>query len=321
MTVQVALRAKGLRCRYGQVVALDGISFEVRRGETFGLIGPDGAGKTTALRAALGLVAPEAGEIETLGLVPTRERRRLGRRVGYVSQSSPIYPDLTVQENMAFYGAIHGVRDLRRRSEVLLERFRLAPFRDRLAERLSGGMKQKLALACTLVRTPELLVLDEPTSGIDPVTRREFWSVLTELEREGVTILLATPYLDEAERCRRVALLDRGRILALGEPGRLCAEAGGVVLELQVRPRRPAVEALRLRPGVVGVESFGQRLHVTFGPREAREAGSFSEQVAAELRRAGIEVDSARLIRPSLEDVFIARIRKAGEATAGENSR
>jgi ABC-2 type transport system ATP-binding protein len=199
----------GVRRAFGPVVAVDGVSFTVERGSMTGLIGPDGAGKTTLLRMILGILKPDAGMIVTAGLDPVRSHRELAGRVGYLSQRFSLYGDLSIDENVEFFAEIHGVAGWKPRRQ---------PFRTRLAERLSGGMKQKLALACTLVHTPELLILDEPTTGVDPVARREFWKILVHLQREGLTILLTTPYLDEAERCQRLILLDRGRLLAADTP-------------------------------------------------------------------------------------------------------
>lgn len=224
-TTVVALES--VERRYGDVVAVRDLSLEVARGEMFGLIGPDGAGKTTTLRMILGLLAPGSGRIRVLGRDPRRDHRALASRIGYLSQRFSLYGDLSIAENLAFFAEIHGVRDWKPRAANLLDMLRLAPFRERLAERLSGGMKQKLALACTLIHTPELLVLDEPTTGVDPVARREFWKILVRLQREGLTILLTTPYLDEAERCQRLALLHEGRLLALDTPEALKDSAGG----------------------------------------------------------------------------------------------
>lgn len=217
--------------RYGALTAVDGLSFTVRQGEMFGLIGPDGAGKTTTLRTILGLLDPDEGGIAVLGLDPIADHKALSSRVGYLSQRFSLYGDLSIDENVAFFADIHGVTGWRPRRDELLEMLRLAPFRDRLAERLSGGMKQKLALACTLIHTPELLVLDEPTTGVDPVARREFWKILVRLQREGISILLTTPYLDEAERCQRLALIERGTLLALDTPEALTRGGGERSLE------------------------------------------------------------------------------------------
>jgi ABC-2 type transport system ATP-binding protein len=305
----VLVRLSGVSRRFGAVQAVQEIGFEVRRGEMFGLIGPDGAGKTTTLRMVLGLLQPDAGDVRTCGLAPSRERRRLSSRVGYLSQRFSLYGDLSVDENIAFFAEIHDVRGYAARRDALLEMVRMTPFRDRLADRLSGGMKQKLALVCTLVHTPELLVLDEPTTGVDPVSRRDFWRLLARLSREGLTILLTTPYLDEAERCTRVALVDHGRLLTMDTPDALRAGEPGVMVELVAAPRRRAVELLRSAPGVAEVEVFGERLHATL-PRAASGSGQDEARgLAALLEAEGVEVRSARPTVPSLEDVFIGRLR------------
>ncbi len=303
------VRIDGLSRRFGTVQAVEGVSFEVRQGEMFGLIGPDGAGKTTTLRTVLGLLKPDAGTVRTCGLDPSRERRRLSSRVGYLSQRFSLYGDLSVDENVAFFAEIHDVTDYAERRDTLLEMVRMTPFRGRLADRLSGGMKQKLALVCTLVHTPQLLVLDEPTTGVDPVSRRDFWKLLARLQREGLTILLTTPYLDEAERCTRVAFIDHGRLLTVDAPDALRAGEPGVMVELVAEPRREAVTALLATPGVADVEVFGERLHATLPGASADDAAAEAERLASRLRSAGLRVESARASLPSLEDVFIGRIR------------
>jgi ABC-2 type transport system ATP-binding protein len=307
--------ARSLTRRFGAVRAASEVSFDVRRGEMFGLIGPDGAGKTTTLRMVLGLLKPDSGRALTCGLDPARERRKLSSRVGYLSQKFSLYGDLTVDENVAFFAEIHDVRDYASRRDALLEMVRMTPFRDRLADKLSGGMKQKLALVCTLVHTPELLVLDEPTTGVDPVSRRDFWKLLARLQREGLTLLLTTPYLDEAERCTRVALIDRGRVLIVDTPDALRGAEKGVMVEVVAEPRREAVSVLRAAPGVTEVEVFGERLHVSLPDEAPAGAVAAAEALAARLRGEGLVVRSARPTTPSLEDVFIGRIR-AREATA-----
>jgi ABC-2 type transport system ATP-binding protein len=311
----ILVRVQDLRRAYGAVVAVEGISFEVRRGEMFGLIGPDGAGKTTTLRSLLGLLEvgrSNSGHIETCGLDPARQRRELSGHVGYLSQRFSLYGDLSVDENIAFFAEIHGVSGWRPLRDSLLEMVRMTPFRDRLADRLSGGMKQKLALACTLVHTPELLVLDEPTTGVDPVSRRDFWRLLGRLQRDGLTILLTTPYLDEAERCTRVALMDGGRLLVTDAPGAIRA-SGGQVLEVVARPRREAAELLRRQPGVDEVEAFGERLHVVLA---APLDEPFKARLQEALRAGGMEVTLMRATLPSLEDVFIQRIRSVAGSAA-----
>lgn len=315
------VRATGLRRSFGAVRAVDGLSFEVEQGEMFGLIGPDGAGKTTTLRMILGLLLPDAGSVVSCGLDPVTQRRALSGRIGYLSQRFSLYGDLSVDENIAFFAEIHDVRDYARRRDALLEMVRMTPFRDRLADRLSGGMRQKLALVCTLVHTPQLLVLDEPTTGVDPVSRRDFWRLLTRLQREGLTILLTTPYLDEAERCGRVALLDHGRLLSLDAPDALRDQEPGVMVEVVAEPRRAALEALRQAPGIGEVEVFGERLHATLPAAAKAEAERAAEGLAARLRSAGVEVISARPTTPSLEDVFIGRIRERGAATGAQVNR
>jgi ABC-2 type transport system ATP-binding protein len=288
------------------VEAVRGIDFEVRPGEMFGLIGPDGAGKTTALRVVLGLIDGDAGTVRTCDLDPVRERRVLSRSVGYLAQRFSLYGDLSVDENVAFFASVHGVRRWKPRRDELLDLLRMAPFRDRLADRLSGGMKQKLALACTLVHTPRLLVLDEPTTGVDPVSRRDFWRILARLRGEGMTILLTTPYLDEAERCTRVALMDHGRILMSDTPEALRRSSSDAMIEIVARPARRARELVLSAPGIVDAQLYGERLHV--GVRAADPAAQ-AERLADFLRASGVEVDAARPIVPSLEDVFIAQVR------------
>lgn len=303
--------------RFGGMPALESVTLTVRRAEMFGLIGPDGAGKTTCLRLVLGLLRPHAGRAITCGMDPFRQRRRLAGKVGYLSQRFSLYGDLTVDENIAFFAEIHGVAGWESRRDELLELVRMTPFRSRLADRLSGGMKQKLALACTLVHHPELLVLDEPTTGVDPVSRRDFWKLLAGLQEKGMTILLSTPYLDEAERCQRVGLIDRGRILTVDAPDAMRARHPGTTVELVVRPTREAGKLLRGRAGVTDVETFGERLHVTLAEDAAPRGREVAERMAADLRATGFEVDFARPVIPSLEDLFIARIRKADSSGAG----
>ena len=313
------VRASSLSRSFGAVRAVDGVTFDVRRGEMFGLIGPDGAGKTTTLRMILGLLKPDAGDVRTLGLDPVRARRRLSSRVGYLSQRFSLYGDLTVDENVAFFAEIHDVRGYAARRDALLDMVRMTPFRGRLAERLSGGMKQKLALVCTLVHTPELLVLDEPTTGVDPVSRRDFWKLLARLQREGLTLLLTTPYLDEAERCTRVALVDHGRLLTVEAPDALRAAERGVRVEIVAEPRRAAVSVLREAPGVAEVEVFGETLHASLPDEVPARGPEVASRLAARLREAGLEVRSARPMIPSLEDVFIGRIRARESAAAEVN--
>ncbi|HYM59613.1 MAG TPA: ABC transporter ATP-binding protein [Thermoanaerobaculia bacterium] len=306
MSAEALVSVREMSRRYGIVTAVGGISFEVMRGEMFGLIGPDGAGKTTTLRVILGLLAPNGGIVRACGLDPVRQAGALSRRVGYLSQRFSLYGDLTVDENIEFFAQIHGVRGWRSRRDELLDLLRLAPFRTRLADRLSGGMKQKLALACTLIHTPELLILDEPTTGVDPVSRRDFWKILAHLQSTGLTVLLTTPYLDEAERCQRVALINGGRILAIDSPAALRASDKRAMIELIAEPKHLASEVLGSLREVTGFESFGERLHVTLGG--GADASSAADAITRTLGERGVRVSSARVIAPSLEDIFIARM-------------
>jgi ABC-2 type transport system ATP-binding protein len=297
----------GVTKKYGTVVALRDLTLSIDRGEMFGLIGPDGAGKTTTIRLICGLLRGDGGTVRVLDLDPVREHRRLTESVGYLSQRFSLYGDLSVDENIAFFAEIHGVRDYRARRDRLLDLTQLTKFRARLADRLSGGMKQKLALACTLIHEPALLLLDEPTTGVDPVSRREFWMLLSEFLSQGITIVMATPYLDEAERCARVALLSGGRLLALDRPDALRAALPGSLYEVIVSDHRRAQSVLARVPGVVDVQMFGERAHV----RMESAGADAARVIASHLAQAGLGAASVRPTAASLEDVFIARLHEA----------
>ena len=290
---------------YGATVAVRELTLSVAEGQMFGLIGPDGAGKTTTIRLICGLLRADHGSIRVLGVDPRRDHRRITASVGYLSQRFSLYGDLSVDENIAFFAAIHGVRDFRGRRDRLLDLTQLAPHRTRLADRLSGGMKQKLALACTLVHEPALLVLDEPTTGVDPVSRREFWMLLSEFLSQGITVVMATPYLDEAERCARVALLYQGGLLAVDRPDALRAALPGALYEVIVADHRRAQEVLARVSGVRDVEMFGERAHVRMDL-----AAASPDRLASELTAAGLAVGGVREIATTLEDVFIARLHE-----------
>jgi ABC-2 type transport system ATP-binding protein len=302
----LAIHLSGVAKRYGSTEALASLSLDVRRGEMFGLIGPDAAGKTTVIRVMCGLLRADAGEIRVLGRDPVRDHREITRRIGYLSQHFSLYGDLTIDENVAFFAEIHGVRAYRARRDQLLDMTQLTPFRGRLAARLSGGMKQKLALACTLVHEPELILLDEPTTGVDPISRREFWKLLSEFLAHGVTILMSTPYLDEAERCTRVALLHEGRVLAADEPLRLRALISGPMVEIVAGPLAGAADIVRHLPRVLDAQAFGERLHV----RLDGAGGDAVHQFAQALESTPLRGLAIRQVPPSLEDVFIARLGK-----------
>jgi ABC-2 type transport system ATP-binding protein len=298
----LAIEFSGVRKSFGKTLAVAGVTLGVARGEMFGVIGPDGAGKTTTLRLLCGLLAPDAGTIRVLGADPFRDHGSATAAVGYVSQRFSLYGDLSIDENVEFFARIHGVHRFVDDRNRLLQLTGLLPFRRRLADQLSGGMKQKLALACTLVHRPPLLVLDEPTTGVDPVSRREFWKLLAEFLAEGLTIVMATPYLDEAERCGRVALLSGGRVLALDEPTRLRAASAGVILEIVASPPRRALEVLRQALGGDRVQLFGDRLHARV------DHAALGADLAAVLARQSVHAEAIRAIAPTLEDVFIERL-------------
>ncbi len=289
--------------RYGATLAVDELSFEVQRGEMFGLIGPDGAGKTTSIRLLCGLLHPDGGVIRVAGRDPVKDHRAITAKVGYLSERFSLYGDLSIDENISFFAEIHGISDYAARRDRLLDITQLTKFRSRLADQLSGGMKQKLALACTLVHEPEIILLDEPTTGVDPVSRREFWKLLSQFLASGITILMSTPYLDEAERCSRVALVDEGRLLALDVPGRLRASLPGTLVEAVVPDPRAAQAALVSK----GFDSqvFGDRLHVWL-----RAADNALESFASDTAIA-LGATSVRAITPSLEDVYIARLSRS----------
>jgi ABC-2 type transport system ATP-binding protein len=292
---------------YAAVRALEGVSFTVERGEMFGVIGPDGAGKTTAIRIMCGLLRPTSGSVRVLGHDPVREHRRITGEVGYLSQRFSLYGDLTIDENIAFFAELHGVRRYEAARDRLLDMTQLTAFRGRRADRLSGGMKQKLALACTLVHEPEILMLDEPTTGVDPVARREFWKLLSEFLARGLTIVMSTPYLDEAERCGRIVLLHEGRVLAVDRPAALQHALGGQMFEVIVDAPRPPVELLARVPGVVDVQSFGQRAHV----RVADSVPDAGAALTAVVERDGLRAVSVRAVAATLEDVFIDMVSQS----------
>ncbi len=303
--MDAAIEFANVTKRYGAVAALREVSFTVAPGEMFGLIGPDGAGKTTAIRTICGLLHVDGGSVRVLGKDPVTQHRAITGIVGYLSQRFSLYGDLSIDENIAFFAEIHGVSDYRARRDRLLEMTQLTPFRSRLADQLSGGMKQKLALACTLVHEPKVILLDEPTTGVDPVSRREFWKLLSQFLAQGITIVMSTPYLDEAERCSRIVLLHEGRVLALDEPGALRSSLPGTMLEVLVAAPSEALRALKGLGGATHAQVFGDRLHVWSAQSTVTAAEA---EFAAIATRAGVHPAGIRAIVPSLEDVFIAKL-------------
>jgi ABC-2 type transport system ATP-binding protein len=300
-----ALVMRGVRRCFGATVAVDGLSLEVARGEIFVLVGPDGAGKTTLIRLLCGALRPDEGVLCVDGVDVVREPQRVQAAIGYMPQRFSLYPDLSVGENLRFYGDVFGVSGSRFavRATELLEEFALARFGTRLAGQLSGGMKQKLALACALIHSPATILLDEPTAGVDPTSRREFWRILYGINRGGTTLFVSTTYMDEAERAHRVAFMTQGAILTSGTPTELKGNLLGEVIEIVCAERGGARRALRGDPRVRSVEIFGETLHALVG--SAREA---IPALRARLAAAGITDAAMRAIPPSLEDAFVARL-------------
>jgi len=308
MSPERVLEARGLEVRYGSVQAVKGVDLHVDRGEVVGLIGPDGAGKTSSLRVLAGLMRASGGAAAAFGSPTWATRRRLHHRLGYLAQRFALYGDLTVDENVQFFSLLYGVVSWRDKRDRLLRRVGLEEFRDRLADRLSGGMKQKLALACTLIHSPEVLLLDEPTTGVDPVTRREFWRFLGELVAEGLTLLVATPYLDEAERCSRVVLMHRGSVLADDTPFAVRALLPGTIVEVSTAARSAAAAALRVVAEVADLTAFGDRLHARL-----ETGGDPMAAIRDALESNDVPYDSIRTIPPSLEDTFLYLTRGRGD--------
>ena len=305
-----AIYTKGLARSFGRVEAVAGLDLEVRRGEMFGLVGPDSAGKSTAIRLLCGILNPTGGAGKVLGFDLGTEAEKIKSRIGYLSQAFTLYGDLTIDENIEFFAEIHGVKGYQKRRDELLDFTRLTPFRKRLAQALSGGMKKKLALACTLIHTPEIIFLDEPSTGVDPVSRGEFWNILSGILEQGVTILMTTPYLDEADRCHRIGLMNKGRIIRVGTPGEVKAGLPGKVFKIECADIGAAYKALKRKWPAAGLVLFGDRLNfwTMKGEKDARDA-------AEELSNMNLSPVTVSEISPSLEDVFVALL--SSEATSG----
>lgn len=305
-----AIKTKGLTKSFGTLEAVSGVTLSVEQGEIFGLVGPDGAGKTTIMRLLTAIMEPTSGEAWVAGHHIVEEAEVIKEAIGYMSQRFGLYPDLSVAENIAFYADIYGVPMKGRGEKVdrLLAFSNLLPFKKRLAGNLSGGMKQKLGLACALIHTPQVLFLDEPTNGVDPVSRRDFWRILYQLLQERVTIFVSTAYLDEAERCNRVGLIHKGKLFAVGNPGEIKKLARGSIIEIRTSEPRRATSLLRENMPSAAVGLFGDRIHMT-----AVDAELTMRRVTELLAKAGLVLDEVRTIEPALEDVFVSLL--------GEGSR
>ncbi|MBK8003315.1 MAG: ABC transporter ATP-binding protein [Gemmatimonadetes bacterium] len=299
--IEPLVRLDGLGHAFGSVPALDDLSFDVLPGELFGVVGPDGAGKTTLLRILAGILRPMRGDAEVSGISVRRDPEGVKHRIAYMSQRFGLYTDLTVRENIEFYATLYQVPPAAREERIarLWEFSNLGQFQDRLAGKLSGGMKQKLSLCCALIHEPEVLLLDEPTFGVDPISRRQLWLIVHEMVARGMTAIVSTAYLDEAERCDRVAMLAGGRLAALDTPPALQARLAGRLLAFETAQSREGAELLQGNPLVRSAAAFGESLHVTL---ESAEAGP---SLAMLLAASGVEVSSVAPLGASLEDVFI----------------
>jgi ABC-2 type transport system ATP-binding protein len=303
-----AVRAVKLTRHFGEVVAVDGVDLEIARGEIYGFLGPNGSGKTTTIRMLCGLLTPTSGEASVLGLPIPREAERLRSLIGYMTQKFSLYDDLTVTENMAFMGRIHGLvrAEAGRRIEELLRRYALTSMRGRMAGAMSGGQRQRLALAVATLHAPTLLFLDEPTSAVDPENRRDFWEALFDLSDAGTTILVSTHYMDEAERCHRLAILDNGRLRKQGTPRQLMDELASRVVEVAGAGLRRVKERALMLPQVQSAAQQGLQLRVLLQPGTAEPVRLLREALGdGEL--------AFTPARPSLEDVFVACTHGEGE--------
>ena len=310
-----AVSATSLTKRFGDVVALDDVSFEVRAGELFGLIGPDGAGKTTLFRLLTTVQLADAGDARVLGLDVVKDYRAIRARIGYMPGRFSLYADLSVEENLRFFASVFGTTIEAGERLIAPIYSQIARFADRRAGALSGGMKQKLALCCALVHLPELLLLDEPTTGVDAVSRREFWDLLATLRAEGLTIVASTPYMDEAARCDRVALVQHGRILDVADPRAIGARFDRPLLAVHAAERVRLLRALREHPHAHSVFPFGDTVHYT-DQRVDRDPGDIAAEVRGHLAERGLADATVSVIEPEIEDVFMALMQRAPKAAA-----
>lgn len=317
MPMPTDVRTRELTHAFGDTPALRGLTFEVERGELFGFIGPDGAGKTTLFRILVTLIEPDAGAAEVLGHDVVRDLWEVRRRVGYMPGRFSLYPDLTVEENLSFFASVFGTTIGEQYDRIAPIYHQIEPFADRRADALSGGMKQKLALSCALVHEPEILFLDEPTTGVDAVSRREFWDVLQQYRDAGMTIVVSTPYMDEADRCDRVALIDDGRILRIDRPGAIGGSYDRPLFAVRggsADDRYAILQALRGLPHAVSVYPFGASIHYTDGRDEEPDgeaAAALAADIESRLADAGFPGAEVRPIRAGIEDVFMALMGRA----------
>lgn len=301
------ITTKNLTKKFGDLTAVDNLSINVTEGECFGLVGPDGAGKTTIMRLLTSIMEPCSGDAWVDGCHVVRDGEAIKEKIGYMSQRFGLYPDLTVMENLDFYADIYGVpgKGRNKKMDDLLSFSNLTPFRKRLAGKLSGGMKQKLGLACALIHTPRILFLDEPTNGVDPVSRRDFWKILYQLLKQKVTIFVSTSYLDEAERCGRLALIHKGRLIAEGSPSSIKKMMPSRILEISASIPRKAADILKKKFSDADISLFGDRIHFS-DARMDEETGEIEKILSA----SGIAIKGVREIEPALEDIFVSALKK-----------
>jgi drug efflux transport system ATP-binding protein len=305
------IRAESISKAFGPTVALDKVSFEVDKGELFGFIGPDGGGKTTLFRILVSLLVPDGGHATVIGLDVVRDFRALRQRVGYMAGRFSLYPDLSVEENLTFFASVFGTTVQREYEQIKPIYTQLEPFKDRRAAALSGGMKQKLALCCALVHRPDILFLDEPTTGVDAVSRREFWDLLAVLKQGGLTTVVSTPYMDEATRCDRIALIDRGRLLGIDTPAGITRSFGRPLVGVRTSDRYKALLTLRRYKNAASVFPFGDVMHYTDARVDAA-ADEIANDVKTYLVASGFADASVEPLAPTVEDVFIARTSDPG---------
>jgi ABC-2 type transport system ATP-binding protein len=309
------IEVHGLRKSFHGHVALEHLSLAVDGGQIYALVGPDGAGKTTAMRLLCGALRADAGQVSLGGVDLSRHTEEARTLIGYLPQRFSLYGEMTVLENLRFFAEVRGLpaAGWKPRTLEILDFVGLGEFAARRADALSGGMRQKLGLAAALVHRPRILILDEPTGGVDPVTRQSFWQLLIELLGQGVAVLLSTPYMDEASRCTRVGFLDAGRLLIEGTPGEIAGRLQDRVLEVEVEPRRRAAGIARADPSVENARLFGDRLRLRVAPGEGTQV---TERLSERLPNGGCVLRQIRMVRPDLEDVFIALLEVPGEPEA-----
>jgi ABC-2 type transport system ATP-binding protein len=311
MDAQVIICAAQLSRSFKKIAALHEIDLSIQHGEIFGLVGPDGAGKTTMLRLLAAVMIPTSGHVTVAGHDSVKKAEEIRAHVGYMPQKFSLYGDLSVRENLEFYADVFGVHgeERERRFEQVLSFAHMSSITDRRAKQLSGGMQKKLGLACTLIHRPDVLLLDEPTTGVDPVSRREFWDLLTELHIQGTTIVVSTPYMDEAERCNRIGLLFKGQLIECGTPREIKALVKGQVMEFHPDRLEAARTLLVTQPGVHEVQVYGTLLHVFM-----EDADQVWPRLQTTLNEADIKIDAVRLIHPRMEEAFISLIHAIQDA-------